>query len=71
MAKNATSRKSGANAEEPVRRWTTKRRTELVLCLLRGETSVQEAARKPGLTVAEFEKESRTSLRGGLTEFWE
>jgi transposase-like protein len=45
-------------AEEPddsIQRWTAKRRTALVLSILKGETSVAEAARKHGLTVAEVE----------------
>ena len=40
---------------EDVQRWTAKRRTALVMQLLRGETSVAEAARKHGLTVNEIE----------------
>jgi len=40
---------------EDVQRWTAKRRAALVLSILRGETSVQEAARKHGLTVGEVE----------------
>ena len=40
---------------ENVQRWTAKRRTALVLQVVRGETSAQEAARKHGLTVAEVE----------------
>ena len=39
---------------ESVQRWTAKRRSALVLSILRGETSAQEAARKHGLTVAEI-----------------
>ena len=38
-----------------VQRWTAKRRAALVMSILRGETSVQEAARKHGLTMAEIE----------------
>ena len=38
-----------------VKRWTAKRKAALVLSILRGETSIQEAARKHGLTVAEVE----------------
>ena len=38
-----------------VQRWTAKRRVALVLTILRGETSAQEAARRHGLTVAEVE----------------
>jgi len=40
---------------EDVQRWTSKRRAALVLSILKGETSVQEAARKHGLTVSEIE----------------
>lgn len=40
---------------EEIQRWTAKRRTALVLSIIRGETSTQEAARKHGLTVAEVE----------------
>ena len=41
---------------DEVKRWTAKRRSALVLSVLRGETSVQEAARAHGLTVAEIEQ---------------
>ena len=41
--------------EESVQRWTAKRRANLVLSILKGETSVQEAARRHGLRVAEVE----------------
>jgi len=40
---------------EDLQRWTAKRRVALVTSILKGETSVQEAARKHGLTVAEIE----------------
>lgn len=40
---------------ETVQRWTAKRRAALVLSILKGETSTQEAARTHGLTVAEVE----------------
>jgi transposase-like protein len=40
---------------EDLQRWTDKRRVALVTSNLKGETSVQEAARKHGLTVAEVE----------------
>ncbi len=40
---------------EKIQRWTAKRRAVLVLSILQGETSAQEAARKHGLTVAELE----------------
>lgn len=43
------------SSTEPIERWTAKRRAALVLSLLKGETSVAEAARRHGLTVAEVE----------------
>jgi len=49
---------SGSTSEEipeDVQRWTSGRRAALVLSILKGETSVQEATREPGLTVAEIE----------------
>jgi putative transposase len=46
-----------AGSSEPdskdVKHWTTKRRSALVLEILRGETTAAEAARKHGLTVAD------------------
>jgi transposase-like protein len=41
---------------EDVQRWTARRRAALVLSVLKGETSVAEAARKHGLKVAEVEE---------------
>ena len=49
---------------ETIKRWTAKRRVNLVLSLLRGETSVQEAARKHGLTVAQVEDWKEQFLLG-------
>ena len=43
------------SSAEPIERWTAKRRATLVLSILKGETSVAEAARRHGLTVAEVE----------------
>jgi transposase-like protein len=43
------------DSADPIERWTAKRRVALVLSVLKGETSVAEAARKHGLTVAEVE----------------
>ena len=43
-------------SDETLKRWTAKRRTALVLEILRGDTSLAEAARKHGLTVAEIEE---------------
>lgn len=40
---------------DPIERWTAKRRATLVVSILKGETSVAEAARRHGLTVAEVE----------------
>jgi len=40
---------------EEVQRWTAKRRSALIVSIIRGETSVQEASRRRGLTVAEVE----------------
>jgi transposase-like protein len=40
---------------DPIQRWSAKRRTALVLTIVKGETSVVEAARAHGLTVAEVE----------------
>lgn len=48
--------KNGAELPEDIQRWTAKRRAALVRSILRGETSVQEAARKHDLTVAEVEE---------------
>lgn len=41
--------------DNSVQRWTSKRRAALVLEILKGETTVREAARKHGLRVAEIE----------------
>lgn len=41
---------------ESIQRWTAKRRATLVLKIVTGETSVAEAARTHGLTVAEVEE---------------
>lgn len=52
-----TDTKNGAPGELPedIQRWTAKRRAALVFSILRGDTTVVEAARKHGLTVAEVE----------------
>ncbi len=49
---------------EQVQRWTAKRRTALVLSILKGETSAQEAARKHGLRLAEVEEWKDRFLSG-------
>lgn len=49
---------------EEFQRWTAKRRTALMVSIIRGETSAQEAARKHGLTVAEVEEWKEKFLFG-------
>ena len=49
---------------ENVQRWTAKRRMALVLQVVKGETSAQEAARRHGLTVAEVERWIEQGLAG-------
>lgn len=49
---------------EGVQRWASKRRAALVLSILKGETSVPEAARKHGLRVAEVEDWKERFLLG-------
>lgn len=53
--------------QEPkdIERWTAKRRSALVLSILRGETTMQEAARKNDLTVAEIETWKENFLTAG------
>jgi transposase-like protein len=53
-----------AESAEPIERWTAKRRVALVVSILRGETSVAEAARTHGLTVAEVEEWREKFLMG-------
>ncbi|MBE7490243.1 MAG: transposase [Planctomycetes bacterium] len=50
--------------QDEVQRWTAKRRVALVLSILRCETSVADAARKHGLTVAEIEQWREKFLAG-------
>lgn len=47
---------------EDIQRWTAKRRAALVMSILRGETTIVEAARKHGLTVADVEHWKDTFL---------
>ncbi len=49
---------------QDIKRWTTKRRSALVLEILRGDTTAAEAARKHGLTVAEVEDWKERFLSG-------
>jgi transposase-like protein len=50
--------------QEKTQRWTAKRRAALVVKILLGDTSVQEAARQHGLTVAEIEQWKERFLVG-------
>ena len=50
--------------DEHLKRWTAKRRAGLVMEILRGETSVAEAARKHGVTIAELEDWRERFLTG-------
>ncbi len=50
--------------DDHLKRWTAKRRAGLVMEILRGDTSVAEAARKHGLTVAELEDWRERFLAG-------
>jgi len=50
--------------DEQLKRWTAKRRVALVVETLRGDTSVAEAARKHGVTVAELEDWRERFLTG-------
>lgn len=43
------------DATEPIKRWTAKQHVALVVGVLKDDTSVAEAARQHGLTVAEVE----------------
>jgi transposase-like protein len=54
-----------AEAIEPIERWTAKRRVAPVVSILTGATSVAEAARQHGLTVAEVEEWRENFLLGG------
>jgi transposase-like protein len=62
MDETNTNNGSLGELPEDIQRWTAKRRAALVLAILRGETSLQEAARKHGLTVAEIESWRDTFL---------
>jgi len=51
-------------AEDSVQRWTAKRRATLIISILKGETSIPEAARKHGITVAQVEEWHQRFLLG-------
>jgi hypothetical protein len=50
--------------DETPQRWTAKRRAALVVEILRGDTSAQEAARQHRLTMAEIEQWKERFLTG-------
>ena len=50
---------------DEIKRWTAKRRTVLVLEILRGETTVNEAARKHDLKPSDIEHWKETFLAAG------
>ncbi|WP_230470296.1 DUF1153 domain-containing protein [Lujinxingia vulgaris] len=50
---------------EDIKRWTSKRRTALVLQIIRGETTVNEAARQYDLKPSEIEQSYETFLDAG------
>ena len=56
-----------AGDDAHIERWTTKRGVALVVSLLKGETSVAEAARTHGLTVANVEDWREKFLPGPRT----
>lgn len=53
-----------SEAADSIERWTAKRRVTLVVSILKGVTSVAEAARTHGLTVAEVEDWREKFLQG-------
>jgi transposase-like protein len=55
---------SNGSDEQTLKRWTAKRRAALVIDSLRGTTTVVEAARAHGLTVAEIEQWKERFLTG-------
>jgi len=50
--------------QDDIQRWTTKRKAALVVSIIKGETSIQEAARQHELTVAELEDWQERFLLG-------
>ena len=69
MAEKVDQEQDGRDGRDGPKRWTAKRRAALALSILRGETSVAEAARQHGLTVAEVEEWRErflTSAENGL-----
>ena len=69
MAEKAKNVDQEQDGRDGPKRWTAKRRAAVVLSILRGETSVAEAARQHDLTVAEIEEWKErflTSAENGL-----
>jgi len=62
MDENGTSNGSPADLPDDIQRWTAKRRSALVMSILKGETTAAEAARRHGLTVADIEHWKDTFL---------
>ncbi len=50
--------------DDGVQRWTAKRRAALIVSILRGETTAQEASRQHGLTIAEIDDWKEKFLSG-------
>lgn len=50
--------------QEAILRWTAKRKSAVVLSILKGETSIAETARAHSLTVAEIERWKEAFLSG-------
>jgi transposase-like protein len=55
MSETDTRNGSAGELPEDIQRWTAKRRAALVMSILKGETTIVEAARRHGLTVADIE----------------
>lgn len=54
----------GDQITDPVQRWTTKKKSAVVLSIIKGETSAAEAARTHGLTMAQIETWKEQFLLG-------
>lgn len=49
---------------DQIQRWTTKKKTAVIMSVLKGETSLAEAARKHGLTINQLEDWKEKFLSG-------
>lgn len=54
----------GDQQSDQVQRWTTRKKAAVVLSVMKGETSVAEAARKHGLPIAQIEDWKEKFLLG-------